>query len=282
VNGFWSGALAFSGSGTNVILTADDGAGHQGDSNPFDVNVANLVLSAVTPPEVLIEFPLNCVLTVSNAGPATATTVSLTNRLPADVSFAGVAPSAGACSYANGVVTCDLGPLTNRGAATISLFLIPWRGGPLTNLSSVFAFEFDPSPGNNYTTNLVAVTGDEDHDGLPDAWESAHGLSSVNPNDANLDLDHDGHTSLEEYIAGTDPNQADSVLKAVAVVQGTYAQVRFATVLDRYYQVESAPTPVGPWSGVADEVFGDGDVAIIFDPNPVTGSQRFYRLRVWR
>jgi CSLREA domain-containing protein/uncharacterized repeat protein (TIGR01451 family) len=277
-----TGILTFSGTGTNVILTADDGVGHTGDSDPFDVNVANLILSGTTPPEGLIEFPFNYVLMVSNVGPSSPTAVSVTNVLPMDVSFSGAAPSAGACAYANGVLRCDLGTITTGGTASISVFLTPWRGGPSTNLSLTSGFEFDPFPGNNRATNVLTITGDEDHDGLPDSWEAQHGLSSLDPGDANLDLDHDGHTSLQEYIAGTDPNLTESVLKAIVSVQGQDAQVRFTTVLDRRYFVESAPSPAGPWAAVGNELFGDGDVAQINDLIPLGTSQYFYRVRVVR
>ncbi len=278
VNGLWSGALTFASSGTNIILTADDGAGHLGDSNPFDVNVANLVLSGSAPPEGLIEFPFDYVLTISNAGPSTATAVTVTNVLPVDVSFSGATPSVGACSFVNGVVRCDLGPLTNGGVASVSVLLTPWRGGILSNTASVTAFEFDPSAADNRATNLVSVTGDLDQDGLPDAWESQYGLSSSEPNDAGFDLDLDGHTSLQEYVAGTNPNLAASVFQAVLLVQGAAVEVRFLTVLDRFYFVERAPSPAGPWTAVGNELFGDGDAAIVSDL--VGPSQHFYRVRV--
>ena len=48
---------------------------------------------------------------------------------------------------------------------------------------------------------------DSDHDGMPDAWEIAHGLNPHDPADAAADNDHDGYTNLEEYLNGTDPNQ---------------------------------------------------------------------------
>lgn len=47
---------------------------------------------------------------------------------------------------------------------------------------------------------------DGDADGIPDAWETAHALNHANPTDAQLDTDTDGMTALEEFIAGTDPN----------------------------------------------------------------------------
>ena len=55
----------------------------------------------------------------------------------------------------------------------------------------------------------VATVLDVDGDGLPDAWESEHGLDPTVA-DANLDADSDGFTNAEEYAAGTDPQDAAS------------------------------------------------------------------------
>jgi hypothetical protein len=46
---------------------------------------------------------------------------------------------------------------------------------------------------------------DADRDGLPDDWESRHGLDRRDPSDAAGDADGDGYTAIEEYLNGTDP-----------------------------------------------------------------------------
>jgi pectate lyase len=48
---------------------------------------------------------------------------------------------------------------------------------------------------------------DADHDGMPDAWETQHGLNPTNPTDGPVDDDFDGYTNLEEYLNGTDPGE---------------------------------------------------------------------------
>jgi 1,4-alpha-glucan branching enzyme len=54
---------------------------------------------------------------------------------------------------------------------------------------------------------------DTDGDGMPDGWEiqfAAAGLSPSNPDDADLDFDHDGLSNIDEYLNGTDPTHFDT------------------------------------------------------------------------
>lgn len=48
---------------------------------------------------------------------------------------------------------------------------------------------------------------DQDHDGMPDAWERRHGFDETFPADGIRDSDGDGYTNLEEYLNGTDPRE---------------------------------------------------------------------------
>ena len=41
---------------------------------------------------------------------------------------------------------------------------------------------------------------DSDLDGMPDEWETAHGLNPHDPSDANGDMNGDGYTNIEKYI----------------------------------------------------------------------------------
>lgn len=49
---------------------------------------------------------------------------------------------------------------------------------------------------------------DTDRDGMPDAWETAHGLNPRDPADAAADANGDGYTNIEKFLHGLDPRAA--------------------------------------------------------------------------
>lgn len=52
--------------------------------------------------------------------------------------------------------------------------------------------------------------GDTDHDGIPDAWESLHGLNPAVSNASATNADADWLTDFQEYIADTGPTDPAS------------------------------------------------------------------------
>jgi len=59
----------------------------------------------------------------------------------------------------------------------------------------------------------VLTDRDSDQDGMPDTWETQHGLDPNDPtgdNGAQGDPDHDGLSNIEEYYNGTDPMDSDT------------------------------------------------------------------------
>jgi hypothetical protein len=51
-----------------------------------------------------------------------------------------------------------------------------------------------------YTGGAPAAPTDSDHDGMPDAWETARGLDPQTPDHAGRDLSTAGYDNLEVYI----------------------------------------------------------------------------------
>ena len=74
-------------------------------------------------------------------------------------------------------------------------------------LQIVYAFHGDLW---DYLPLTVSSGADTDGDGVPDDWEIAHGLNPNDPADATQDPDGDGLTNAQEFLAGTDPQNADT------------------------------------------------------------------------
>jgi pectate lyase len=58
-----------------------------------------------------------------------------------------------------------------------------------------------------YSFEPSDVPSDEDHDGMPDAWETEHQLDPAAPADGPADADGDGYTNVEEFLNGTNPQE---------------------------------------------------------------------------
>ena len=87
------------------------------------------------------------------------------------------------------------------------------RLGTITNNNGLklvtMGINFDAA-GNITRKDTITGIADADGDGMPDAWETSHGLNPNNPADALLDPDSDGLNNLAEYRAGTDPHNPDT------------------------------------------------------------------------
>ncbi|MCM3872254.1 MAG: PQQ-dependent sugar dehydrogenase [Pyrinomonadaceae bacterium] len=90
-------------------------------------------------------------ITVTNSGPALATSVAMSDTLPAGVSFVSAIPTQGMCN-GTGTINCALGNLGVGATAVITIMVTPSATGSIINTATVSATETDFDPSNNSAT----------------------------------------------------------------------------------------------------------------------------------
>jgi uncharacterized repeat protein (TIGR01451 family) len=99
-------------------------------------------------------------LVAANAGPSTATSITVTDTLPAGAVFQSAAGTNWTCNQASGVVTCTRANIPSSSVRTISVVVkAPAANGTLTNTAAVAAATADPTPANNTESESTTVTG---------------------------------------------------------------------------------------------------------------------------
>ena len=176
------------------------------------------------------------------------------------------------------------GPFSVPTGAVQTVVLQDW---PIVHqVRSELDLDADGTP--DQVTMVTGVEVDSDGDGMPDDWEILHQLnpqSAKCDDGASGDPDHDGMSNYDEYLAGTDPRDANSVLHLTAtLISGTSVRLSWAAVPGRRYELLSA--------GTLDEVFttvpGGGfprtatsNLETFEESLPANGTQaRYYRLRI--
>jgi hypothetical protein len=134
-----------------------------------------------------------------------------------------------------------------------------------------------PTPGQ-------ANVGDADGDRIPDNWETAHGLNPHSSDDAAQDADGDGQSNFQEFLAGTDPQNAHDYLRIERVEwvsnPSPAAKLRFLLRAGNVYELQyrealtsgvwQTLTSVGPEAANRSLELLDSDVS--------SATNRFYRI----
>jgi hypothetical protein len=131
-----------------------------------------------------------------------------------------------------------------------------------------------PTPGAG---NVV----DTDADGIPNDVELRHGLNSINGADAQLDLDGDGRTNLEEWGSGTALNDPADVLSlAINHSASNRIELDFFAKPGRRYRVQVSDQSGGaPWTTVQ-EISPVRSGRLQVEQTWSANAARFYRLTV--
>src|SRR6185436_702692 len=108
---------------TVSATTADPSSANNSASATTTVDpAADLSLTKSDSPDpVLAGQLLTYSLGVHNAGPSSAASVTVTDTLPAGVTFDAATPAQGSCTESSGMVTCALGTLANGDDASVAI-----------------------------------------------------------------------------------------------------------------------------------------------------------------
>jgi hypothetical protein len=129
--------------------------------------------------------------------------------------------------------------------------------------------------------NLQRIV-DTDANGLPDWWELQY-FGHLTGTDPNADPDHDGMSNLAEWLAGTNPTNASSCLRLMALPSGNtnVFVVNWPSVAGKYYRLERATNlQTGFNSVVQTNIAATAPTNTETDTAVLPGNTRFYRVGV--
>jgi len=129
-----------------------------------------------------------------------------------------------------------------------------------------------------FTNVVLSVVVDSDGDLLPDSYETEMGLRADDRSDAAADLDRDGVSNRDEYIAGTDPRDTNSFLRIDSIIAGAGATLHFGAISNRTYTVQYTDgLSSDNWLRLTDVLARNTNrLETIFDPAQRTN--RYYRV----
>ena len=124
---------------------------------------------------------------------------------------------------------------------------------------------------------------DRDHDGLPDFWEFLY-FGDVTNAVAWGNPDGDGHDNLQEWLAGSDPTNAASVLRLdarwLSLVEGL--ELTWLSVSDRWYDLEYSTNLLVGFGVLTGGLWATPPLNIYTDMPPSESPHGFYRIRARR
>jgi Tol biopolymer transport system component len=122
------------------------------------------------------------------------------------------------------------------------------------------------------------MVGDSDHDGMDDDWEMTY-FGDLS-HDGTADTDGDGMTDLQEFLAGTNPINNDSVLRCLTVTTSVGgATIYWSAVPGHNYRVEYKDSVDGPtWTTLVSSMNASYTTQSVNDFGATLSTQRFYRV----
>jgi len=125
----------------------------------------------------------------------------------------------------------------------------------------------------------VVGVGDSDGDGMDDTWEFDYFQTLAR--DGTGDFDADGMTDLNEFRAGTLPDDPNSALRILPnpSVAGSAVTVQWQSVPGKTYRLQFKNSLAdADWTDVSGDVPAVGETASKTDTTTTGQARRFYRV----
>jgi uncharacterized repeat protein (TIGR01451 family) len=139
------------------LITVFTPYGSAAGAIPFTVTQPSLVLLTETASPQLLPPGSNVTYTlgVTNEGPSIVTGLSVSDPLPEFLSYVSATTTLGACALSGGVVTCNVGVLTNNTGLTITIVATCATTAALTNTATLNFLEGNLDPADNSASAVV-------------------------------------------------------------------------------------------------------------------------------
>ena len=186
------------------------------------------------------------------------------------------------------------GLISKSGTAPVTTITNAPPGAYTLQFSDVAFYRTPPDQSDTLTNGgTVAFTGNYDFidangNGISDSWEKYYFGSAPASRTQSTDTDGDGMSDYAEFIAGTNPTNADSklVFLSAAFQTNKLFQLQWAAIPGRLYQVEAATlltpaTPPTKLSGSIDSLSGKFKLHIDAQANSPYAIQVSSNLTVW-
>lgn len=147
------------GGNTNSALSYDNNGNLLSQSSFVSANANLAITTSATPIPVVTNKPLRYTVTVFNSSSATASTVKLTNALPANITLLSNSVTQGTVAQNGSVLTWTVGTLASAASATLNFTVRPNATGTLTNTALVVFAASDPFTTDNTNVFLASVVG---------------------------------------------------------------------------------------------------------------------------
>jgi hypothetical protein len=128
--------------------------------------------------------------------------------------------------------------------------------------------------------NPTWILGDTDRNGLPDWWELQYfGVLTGTPTAG--DADRDGASNLDEYLAATNPADAESVFRITSLAFGAPARVEFTCEPGLFYTLQRADDSLTNWTSVTSQIRVPAQAQGLLElSDPAGARERFYRVLI--